>query len=70
MKTFIDLLAELEEKERIIENLEMEASKLANKVLTLEREKSNVTIKGDLIKNIFITSTMGVSYKIKLSKNI
>ena len=37
---------------------------------TLEREKSNVTIKGDLIKNIFITSTMGVSYKIKLSKNI
>ena len=36
----------------------------------LEREKSNLTIKGDLIKNIFITSTMGVSYKVKLSKNI
>ncbi len=36
----------------------------------LEKEKSNNTIKGDLIKSIFITSTMGVSYKIKLSKNI
>ena len=36
----------------------------------LEREKSNLTIKGDLIKNIFITSTMGVSYKLKLNKNI
>jgi len=36
----------------------------------LEREKSNNTIKGDLIKSIFITSTMGVSYKIKLTKNI
>jgi len=37
---------------------------------TLEKEKSNVTVKGDLIKNAFITSTMGVSYKLKLSKNI
>ena len=37
---------------------------------TLEKEKSNVTVKGDLIKNTFITSTMGVSYKLKLSKNI
>ena len=37
---------------------------------TLEKEKSNSTIKGDLIKQAFITSTMGVSYKIKLSKNI
>ncbi len=36
----------------------------------LEKEKSNNTVKGDLIKNIFITSSMGVSYKIKLSKNI
>ena len=36
----------------------------------LEKEKSNNTLKGDLIKNIFITSTMGVSYKVKLSKNI
>ena len=31
----------------------------------LEREKSNQTIKGDLIKSAFITSTMGVSYKIQ-----
>ena len=37
---------------------------------TLEKEKSNLTIKGDLIKNIFVTSTMGVSYKVKLGKNI
>ena len=36
---------------------------------TLEKEKSNLTIKGDLIRNIFITSTMGVSYKVKLEKN-
>ena len=36
----------------------------------LEKEKSNLTIKWDLIKNIFITSTMGVSYKVKLIKNI
>ena len=37
---------------------------------TLEKEKSNLTIKGDLIKSIFVTSTMGVSYKVKLGKNI
>jgi len=37
---------------------------------TLEKEKSNNTIKGDLIKNIFLTSSMGVSYKIKIPKNI
>ncbi len=36
----------------------------------LEKEKSNNTIKGDLIKQAFITSTMGVSYKIKLGKII
>ena len=36
----------------------------------LEKEKSNNTIKGDLIKQTFITSTMGVSYKIKLGKSI
>ena len=36
----------------------------------LEKEKSNNTVKGDLIKNTFLTSTMGVSYKIKLEKNI
>ena len=36
----------------------------------LEKEKSNNTLKGDLIKNTFITSTMGVSYKVKLGKAI
>ncbi|MDC3000055.1 50S ribosomal protein L1 [Candidatus Pelagibacter sp.] len=36
----------------------------------LEKEKSNNTIKGDLIKQAFITSSMGVSYKIKLGKSI
>ena len=37
---------------------------------TLEKEKSNNTLKGDLIKSSFITSSMGVSYKVKLGKNI
>ena len=36
----------------------------------LEREKGNQTVKGDLIKSAFLTSTMGVSYKLKLPKNI
>ena len=35
---------------------------------TLEKEKDNNTLKGDLIKKAFLTSTMGVSYKIKLVK--
>jgi len=34
----------------------------------LEKEKANNTIKGDLIKQAFITSSMGVSYKLKLPK--
>ena len=36
----------------------------------LEKEKSSNTIKGDLIKQAFLTSTMGVSYKVKLGKSI
>ena len=36
----------------------------------LEKEKSNNTVKGELIKSTFITSTMGVSYKLKLGKVI
>ena len=36
----------------------------------LEKEKSNNTLKGDLIKSLFATSTMGVSYKVKLGKSI
>ena len=37
---------------------------------TLEKEKSNNTVKGELVKSVFITSTMGVSYKLKLGKSI
>ena len=37
---------------------------------TLDKEKSNNTLKGDLIKNTFVTSSMGVSYKVKLGKSI
>ena len=49
--------------EKIIQNF--------NAVLdVLEKEKGNQTIKGDLIKRAFLTSTMGVSYKLKLPKNI
>ena len=36
----------------------------------LQKEKSNISLKGDLIKNLFATSTMGVSYKVKLGKSI
>ena len=36
----------------------------------LEKEKSNLTLKGELIRGVFITSTMGVSYKVKLNKSI
>ena len=35
----------------------------------LEKEKSNLSIKGDLVKQVFITSSMGVSYKLKLDKS-
>ncbi|MDA7594285.1 50S ribosomal protein L1 [Candidatus Pelagibacter sp.] len=37
---------------------------------TLEKEKGNLTLKSDLIKNTFVTSSMGVSYKVKLGKVI
>ena len=36
----------------------------------LEKEKSNNTLKGDLIKQAYLSSTMGVSYKVKLGKSI
>ena len=39
-------------------------------IISLEKEKSNLTIKGDLIKSTYITSTMGVSYKVKLEKGV
>ena len=36
----------------------------------LEKEKSNNNVKGNLIKSFFITSSMGISYKLKLDKSI
>ena len=36
----------------------------------LEKEKNNITIKGEFIRNAYITSSMGVSYKIKLGKSV
>ena len=36
----------------------------------LEKEKANNTLKGDLIKQTFVTSSMGVSYKVKLGKSV
>ena len=36
----------------------------------LEKEKGNNTLKGDLVKNTFVTSSMGVSYRVKLGKVI
>tara|TARA_B100000579_G_scaffold325908_1_gene275743 strand:+ start:906 stop:1595 length:690 start_codon:yes stop_codon:yes gene_type:complete len=36
---------------------------------TLEKEKGNNTFKGEMIKNIYLTSTMGISYKLKLDKH-
>ena len=36
---------------------------------TISKEKP-AGVKGNLIKSAFITSTMGVSYKLKLTKNI
>ena len=36
---------------------------------TLEKEKGNNSFKGEMIKTIHLTSTMGISYKLKLEKN-
>ena len=36
----------------------------------IDKEKSNSNVKGNLIKNSFITSTMGRSFKLKLEKSI
>ena len=35
----------------------------------LEKEKGNSTFKGEMIKSVYITSTMGISYKLKLDKH-
>ncbi len=37
---------------------------------TLDKEKFNNNVKGNLINKCFVTSTMGISYKIKLDKVI
>ena len=37
---------------------------------TLDKEKSNNNVKGNLINNCFVTSTMGISFKLKLDKAI
>tara|TARA_Y100000748_G_scaffold3254_1_gene2974 strand:- start:617 stop:1306 length:690 start_codon:yes stop_codon:yes gene_type:complete len=34
----------------------------------LEKEKANISLKGDLVRQAYITSSMGVSYKLKLGK--
>ena len=47
--------------EKLIKNFE-------TVVDTLEKEKGNNVVKGNLIKNAYLTSTMGVSYKVKLPK--
>ena len=36
---------------------------------TLEKEKGNNSFKGEMIKNIYLTSTMGISYKLKLDRH-
>ena len=57
-----------------IGNKSFDDNKLINNfnaiVDALEKEKSNNTVKGDLIRTAFVTSTMGVSYRLKLGKNI
>ena len=36
---------------------------------SLEKEKGNNSFKGEMIKTIYLTSTMGISYKLKLDKH-
>ena len=36
---------------------------------TLEKEKGNNSFKGEMIKTVYLTSTMGISYKLKLDKH-
>ena len=37
---------------------------------TLDKEKNNNNVKGNFIKSSYLTSTMGISYQLKLSKSI
>jgi len=41
-----------------------------NAVVDIIIKEKPVGVKGNLVKSVFITSTMGVSYKLKLNKNI
>ncbi len=41
-----------------------------NYFIDFVKKEKPATIKGEFVKNIYITSTMGVSYKLKLVKNI
>ena len=52
-------------EEKLIKNFEA-----VFEILEKEKANSTIQIKGDLIKNAYLTSTMGVSYKVKLPKNI
>ena len=36
---------------------------------TLVKEKGNNSFKGEMIKSVYLTSTMGISYKLKLDKH-
>ena len=36
---------------------------------TLEKEKGNNSFKGEMLKTIYLTSTMGISFKLKLDKH-
>ena len=35
----------------------------------LKKEKANNSFKGEMIKNLYLTSTMGISFKLKLDKH-
>ena len=51
-------------KTKFVESIDLSVN------LNIKKEKSNNTLKGDLIRSVFATSTMGVSYKVKLGKSI
>ena len=38
-------------------------------LIVWKKKKNNNSFKGEMIKNIYITSTMGISYKLKLDKH-
>ena len=56
--------------EKFADNKTLKLNKSKAAALALEKEKANVSIKGDLVKQAFITSSMGVSYRLKLGKSL